>query len=165
MDETSMQHVYVYRIGPFTLSFVLLLASFFALSGLYVIVGTIVTGALEDLFWAVLLGSGLLLGATLLVRWLHQDFHASQTVALWSNKVQLPMTKGEEDSDYLFLNDVLGTKIDKDYHDHGPALIVATKTKPVAYKSMYFNKYESFEDFCERFANALDNQKSQKLDA
>ena len=72
------------------------------------------------------------------------------------------MTKGDDGNDYLIWDDVLGTKIDNDYHDHGPALIVVTKTKPVAYKSMYFDKYKNFEDFCERFSEVLDANNSEK---
>ncbi len=162
MTENGIKRVYVYKMGPFTLSIIFLFSCFCALFGLFLIVDPIFTGALEDLFLAVLWGVGFLFVAALFFRLLHQDFLSSQTVVLWPTKVQLPITKGEEDSDYLFLNDVLGTKIDKDFHEHGPALIVATKTKPVVYKSMYFDKYKSFEDFCECFASALADNNSRK---
>jgi len=162
IDDANTKRIYVYKIGTFTLSYVLLLACFFALGGLYQIVDTIVTGAFEDLPIAVLTGSGCLLVATFLFRWLHKDHLSSQAVILGPNKVQLPMTKGKDDKDYLFFSDVLGTKIDNDYHDHGPALIVATKSKPVAYKSMYFDRYKSFEDFCDRFESALEARNTRR---
>ena len=161
-DEASIRRIYVYKIGPFTLSFVLLLASFFAFGGLYVIIGTVVTGALEGLPVAILIGSGCLLGAALLLRWLHKYHSSSKAIVLCANKVQLPMTKGDEDSDYLFLHDVLGTKIDNDYHDHGPALVVSTKSKSVSYKSMYFDRYKNFENFCDRFESALEANKNRQ---
>ena len=65
------------------------------------------------------------------------------------------MTKGTSDGDFLSLNEVVGTEIDESYHDNGPALIVETKTKPVAYKSMYFDQHRSFEEFCSRLEDTL----------
>lgn len=161
-EEASTKRIYVYKVGQFTLIYVLFLACFFALGGLYLVIDTIVSGALEDLPLAVLTGVVCLLGVALLFRWLHKDHLSSQAVILCPDKVQLPMTRGEDDKDYLFLNDVLGTKIDNDYQDHGPALIVTTKSKPVAYKSMYFDRYKSFEDFCDRFERALATQNSRR---
>lgn len=154
-SEADTEHIYVYRIGPFTLGFAILLASLSAYSGLHLIARTVVKGAFEDLILSVLAGHVFMLVAALLFRWLYKDYVSSQSIVLCKNKVQRPMTKGTSDGDFLSLNEVVGTAFDESDNDNGPAFIVETKTKPVVYKSMYFDQYGSFEEFCSRLEDTL----------
>ncbi|GAA6182017.1 hypothetical protein NBRC116594_34550 [Shimia sp. NS0008-38b] len=155
-DKNSVEWMYAYEVGPFSRLFVPLLSAGFAVGGLQSIAIPVANGAVEESLFSVAAGAGFLIVAVILLRWLYRNSQSSKSVRLFADRVQLPMTKGDDDGDYLSFHDVLDTIVERELHDHGPALIVSTQSKPVAYKSMYFDGYRKFEDFCDRFESAIE---------
>lgn len=155
-DKNSVELVFAYEAGPFSRLFVPLLSAGFAIGGLQSIAKPVANGAVDENLFSVAAGAGFLICAVILLRWLYRNSQSSKSVRLFADRVQLPMTKGDDDGDYLSFHDVLDTRVERDHHDHGPALIVSTQSKPVAYKSMYFDGYKKFEVFCDHFESAIE---------
>ena len=156
IEPTTIKRVYGYQTGDYIRYFMSLMAAIFGLFGLLVLFRTMATGgAFSEVLVGVVGFVSLSFVSVLVVYWLRIDGSASQSVAFHERRVQLPLTKGDSDDDFLLFANVIGLKVDRDYHEHGPALIVSTPSKPVAYKSMYFESIAEFNDFCSRFERAI----------
>lgn len=164
-EEASTERSFVYKLGLFDRSCHVFLSFVFLLMWLGGIIQKTMSDAVEgfsDFLLLVVVISFLCLPAAVLIfRPVYKNRISSKTVVLYPNKVQRPVTKGNDDGDYLFFDDVLDTKVYDD-EDIGSVLKVYTKAKNVKYKGMYFRESEGFNNFCVDFERALTGYHSRK---
>lgn len=156
MTEPALEkRVYEYKIGYFSQLFGVFVTFTCWFAGLLFIVRTLETGQGDKIPLALIISAFCFLVGGILMRWLQRDSRSSKQIAFHDDKVQRPMTKGDRDEDYVLFADMLDVDIDQNYADHGPALIVATRKKPIVYKSMYFASHREFDNFCKRLEREL----------
>ena len=156
MTEPALaKRVYEYKIGYFSQLFGVFVAFAFWFAGLLFIVRTLATAPGDKAPLVLIISAFCFVVGGILIRWLRRDSRSSKQIAFHDDKVQRPMTKGDRDEDYILFADMLDVDLDQNYADHGPALIVATRKKPIAYKSMYFASHSEFDDFCKRLEREL----------
>ncbi|RED12322.1 hypothetical protein [Pontivivens insulae] len=149
--ECNNEYIYVYQMGPFANAVTHLLFWAFLPSGLALFIGGLI-----NLDWKLtLFGLAFSVAAVALYLELRQNKRSSGYVRILPDKVQLPMTAGLQNADFLYFSSVVEVRSDWNHDDHEPALIVSGNSHSAVYKMMYFDRKSSFDNFCHQLEDRI----------